>query len=295
VLVHQGAVRVLVEPFARHDLTSTSRYRTCVPPVFATIVRSSDANINRDQPHRVAPLPSACPLTRAIDTGATIASITGVLVSGALRAIGNGDPDRAPHPSWRQRGATRRSAMRSTPSTIHQLKVTLEGASPPVWRTVQMASETSLSKLHMIFQIVMGWTNSHLYQFEFGRVYYGEPIGVYESRMKSARTAKLAALAPSAKSKFSYEYDFGDGWRHRIGVEHVLAPAPGLRYPGCLGGSGACPPEDCGGIYGYAELLDALRDPDDPEHDTALDWLGEDFDPVAFDLEAVDKALKSFR
>lgn len=180
-------------------------------------------------------------------------------------------------------------------STIYQLKVTLEGANPPVWRRVQVASDISLSKLHKVFQIVMGWTNSHLYQFEFGRVYYGEPEPVYESRMRSARAATLAVLAPFAKSKFTYEYDFGDDWRHQIVVEQVSLAAPRVHYPVCLGGTGACPPEDCGGVNAYADLLVAAHDPDDPEYSAALDWLGEDFDPETFDLSAVNRSLKSFR
>lgn len=113
--------------------------------------------------------------------------------------------------------------------------------------------------------------------------------------MRSARTAKLFRIAPSAGAKLLYEYDFGDGWQHDIVVEAILQPAEGVRYPVCVAGKRACPPEDCGGPYGYVELLEALGDPEHPEHEDKLDWIGEGFDPEAFDLEEINALLRRIR
>jgi hypothetical protein len=92
-----------------------------------------------------------------------------------------------------------------------------------------------------------------------------------------------------------YEYDFGDGWEHEILVEKILQSEPGVRYPVCLAGKRACPPEDCGGVWGYESLLEALRDPEHPEHNDMLEWIGEDFDPEAFDLDSINQDLRSIR
>jgi len=184
---------------------------------------------------------------------------------------------------------------RSTSETVHQLKVTLKGSKPPIWRRIQVPSDTSLYRLHLILQVVMGWTNSHLYQFVVGRTYYGDPDPDYGGEMKNARTRKLSQVAPAEKDRFVYEYDFGDDWEHDILVEKVLPAVPGVRYLACLGGKRACPPEDCGGIWGYAELLEAIKDPNHPEHEEMVEWVGGEFDPEAFDLEEINESLRDMR
>ena len=179
------------------------------------------------------------------------------------------------------------------PTDVYQLKVTLRIVRPPVWRRFVVPSDISLSKLHHILQAVMGWTDSHLYGFTAGRTSYGEPGQMPD--LRSARTAKLASILPAKGSKLLYEYDFGDGWQHDIVVEAILQPAGGMRYPVCVAGKRACPPEDCGGPYGYAELLEALRDPEHPEHEDRVDWIGDGFDPEAFDLDEINALLRRIR
>jgi hypothetical protein len=182
--------------------------------------------------------------------------------------------------------------QRLTPPVVYQIKVTLKGSKPPIWRRLQVTSETTLVQLHHILQQVMGWEGSHLYQFVISGITYGEPAMLGELDAKDARTATLEALVPREKSTFLYEYDFGDSWDHELLVEKRLPREAGKRYPVCLTGKRACPPEDCGGIWGYASLLEAIRDPEHPEHEEMLEWVGGAFDPEAFDLDEVNIELQ---
>lgn len=185
-----------------------------------------------------------------------------------------------------------RTPKKPETKTIHQLKITLKGSKPPIWRRIQVASDISLAKLHTIIQIGMGWTDSHLHQFIVGETYYGEPDPSWDAEVEDEETARLSQIAPNPKGKLTYEYDFGDSWEHEILVEKVLPAKVGTRYPVCLAGKRACPPEDCGGVWGYAEFLKAIRDPKHPEHEDMVGWIGGHFDPEAFDLQAVNRELK---
>lgn len=173
----------------------------------------------------------------------------------------------------------------------YRLKVTLQGSKPPIWRRLEVAGSTTLARLHEIIQVSMGWTNSHLHQFEVGGESFSDPEFELDDA-RSERGTRLNQVASAPKDRFMYEYDFGDGWQHVILVEQIGPPAPGVGYPRCVTGKRACPPEDVGGIWGYAEFLDALRDPEHPEHETMVEWSGGDFDPEAFDVDAVNAALQ---
>ena len=180
---------------------------------------------------------------------------------------------------------------RATTRVMYQIKVTLKGSKPPIWRRMQITSDTTLVQFHRIVQCVMGWDGSHLYQFVIGGIAYGDPGMVGEWDIEDARTAPLAALVRGEKSKFLYEYDFGDSWEHELLVEKILPLDEGKRYPVCLTGKRACPPEDCGGVWGYASFLEAIHDPEHPEHEEMLEWIGGEFDPEAFDRDEVNVAL----
>jgi hypothetical protein len=182
-------------------------------------------------------------------------------------------------------------------TAIYQLKITLRGAKPPIWRRVQVPSDITLAKLHKIIQAAMGWYDCHLHEFEIDGQIYGEPMPDMDMfvEIKSDRTCRLHQFVTGEKYKFPYMYDMGDGWDHQILVEKLLSPDPAVRYPICIKGKRACPPEDCGGVWGYGEFLETIRDPQHPEHDEMLEWIGGDFDSEAFDLEATNDRLQHIR
>ena len=186
-------------------------------------------------------------------------------------------------------------AKQSISERIYQIKVTLKGSKPPIWRRFQVSGNVSLHRLHLILQAVMGWTNSHLYQFEIQGTQFGEPVPenkFYGLKLKNSHTARLSKVISYEKAKFVYEYDFGDSWQHELLIEKILPAEPSMQYPICLGGKRACPTEDCGGIWGYAHLLEVIRDPLHKEYEETREWLGEQFDPEEFDLQEVNWWLK---
>jgi hypothetical protein len=179
---------------------------------------------------------------------------------------------------------------------IYQLLVTLVESQPPIWRRVQVPGDISLAKLHEILQIAMGWSNSHLHQFVVDGISYSAPDPeLDELEGRDERTTRLDQVATSAEDHFVYEYDFGDNWEHDIVVEAILPAEPGIFYPVCTAGERACPPEDCGGIWGYEEMLEAVQDPDHPEHDEMIEWLSQEFDPEVVDLDGINQELRKVR
>ena len=180
---------------------------------------------------------------------------------------------------------------------IYQIQVTLGEIRPPIWRRIQVTSDTTLRKLHRILQEVMGWEDYHLHQFIIDELDYGEPdLEIdYGNPTKSDRTVRLSEVVSRPKTKFAYEYDFGDGWWHEILIEKILPPQEKVRYPVCLAGKRACPPEDCGGPPGYAEFLEAIRDSNHERHEELLEWIGGSFDPDAFDLNQINTQLRRIR
>lgn len=178
-------------------------------------------------------------------------------------------------------------------SAIYQLKISLRGLRPPVWRRVLVAGDVTLDRLHEIIQAVMGWTDSHLHQFSVGKIFYADPEFELDARDEARMT--LGRAVPGEKSRFSYEYDFGDGWEHEILVEKILPREEGRRCPVCIAGKRACPPDDVGGVWGYVEFLAAIGDPKHPEHETMLEWIGGEFDPERFDIDEVNQRLARLR
>jgi hypothetical protein len=202
------------------------------------------------------------------------------------------------HPS-RAVGAGKAPAPAAA-GTVYQVKITLNNVQPPVWRRV-LVKDCTLAKLHDIIQISMGWDDYHLHVFEIGGEQYGsseqwqeqDPWG--DSETADERKVKVSQLLDRDFKKFRYEYDMGDGWEHTIQIENVLPAEAGVRYPRCIEGSRACPPEDCGGPWGYGDFLEALRDPRHPEHADMLEWVGGEFDPEQFDPETVNQQFAGLR
>jgi hypothetical protein len=179
---------------------------------------------------------------------------------------------------------------KSDEKRVYQLKVTLRDIRPPIWRRIQVGSDTNLQKLHRILQTVMGWYGGHLHEFFVFGESFGDPKGM-EGEIMDERKVTLGRLITGEKEKFHYLYDFGDSWEHEILVEKILPLEKGTRYPVCLTGKRACPPEDCGGPPGYESLLEILKDPAHPEHDDMFDWLPGDFDSEKFDIAWVNGRL----
>jgi hypothetical protein len=176
--------------------------------------------------------------------------------------------------------------------TVHELRITLLDVSPPVWRLVRVPSALPLSTVHAVVQIAFGWEDRHLHEWRAGDVTYGlSDEDSWGEDLADESSAILAEVAP-ADSMLRYDYDFGDGWEHLVEVVAVTPYDANVPPVACLAGARACPPEDCGGPLGYEHLIDAIRDPDDAEHDEMVLWAGEGFDPAAFDLDAVNQRLE---
>lgn len=187
-------------------------------------------------------------------------------------------------------------------SDIYQLKIALCNVSPPVWRRLLVPGVINLGLLHAVIQVAMGWTNSHLHQFIIDGKFYSDPtfgLGKEDGDLEVLNEAKtvLSEVMPRAKGKFFYEYDFGDDWVHQITVEKILPPGslPMTGVADCIAGKRACPPDDCGGPWGYAEMLKTIKDPEHEEHDDMLEWLGGEFDPKAFDPEETNSYLRMLK
>ncbi len=175
---------------------------------------------------------------------------------------------------------------------VFQLKVKLRHSMPPIWRRLEVRGDMTLGELHVVLQVAMGWTNSHLHAFVASGRRYGAPDWGIGLDLEDEDNTRLDQVLRKPKDKLVYKYDFGDGWVHDVVVEKVLPiDSGGRRYPLVTGGRRACPPEDCGGIFGYYRLLEVLGQPDHPEHEEMLEWLGGEIDPERFDVEEINRRL----
>lgn len=174
-----------------------------------------------------------------------------------------------------------------------QLRISLQDVEPVVWRRILVPDDIDFGRLAQIILIAMGWGGGHLHLFQVGHDMIGDPqINDGMDNCHNEYTTYLYEIIGSRKKKFRFEYDFGDDWQHKILIEKRL-PDDGLGVR-VLEGENACPPEDCGGAWGYANLLEIMADENHPEFDEMCDWLGDDtFDPTLFDLKNVQKVMKA--
>jgi hypothetical protein len=179
---------------------------------------------------------------------------------------------------------------------LYQFKITLKDISPPIWRRIQVPSTYTFWDLHIAIQDAMGWLDCHLHEFRIrdlnGRMLnFGIPDEDFENQTLPGWKHKISKYISLARPTFEYVYDFGDDWRHKVELEEVLPVEPEADYPRCIKGKRSCPPEDCGGPWGYKELLDVLSDPEHEEHAGSKIWVesikGGPFKPEEFDPTAV--------
>jgi hypothetical protein len=178
---------------------------------------------------------------------------------------------------------------KKTSGTIHQFKITLLDTKPKIWRRIQIP-DCKLHNLHLHIQAAMGWDNKHLHHFDIKGVRHGIPEHLDydgDGSIIDSKKIKVSQIVPKDDKKlaFRYTYDFGDNWEHEVLFEGIVDPDPKNKYPICLEGERACPPEDCGGIGGYEHLLEVLADPQHEEYRDMLELVGEDFDPELFDAQ----------
>ncbi len=172
---------------------------------------------------------------------------------------------------------------------VVSLKVTLKGTKPPVWRRLLVPGSMTLGDLSEAILTGMGWIGGHLHAFDVDGRQYGDRATTDDVADENRLT--LNGVRKSGVKRFRYTYDFGDDWEHIVAIEKTEAQVAGRDYPACVAGARKCPPEDCGGVWGYAELLEILADPDHPEREERLEWVGGDFDPEEFDVSIADRKL----
>lgn len=186
---------------------------------------------------------------------------------------------------------------------IYQFKIVLKYSDPLIWRRIQVPAGYTFWALHCAIQDAMGWSDSHLHGFRFVNkknnyrtINIGLPLPDDDvecmENLIDERTARIADYFGKISKQCAYEYDFGDGWEHTIALEKIISAEPKEKYPKIIAGANACPPEDCGGIGGYYDMLEALKDPKNPEYDEVREWLSledpdDDFDPTAFNPNEV--------
>ncbi|MGH7970858.1 MAG: plasmid pRiA4b ORF-3 family protein [Limisphaerales bacterium] len=184
---------------------------------------------------------------------------------------------------------------------VYELQIVLDGSKPPLWRQLLVPGDATLGWLHAVIQVAMGWTNSHMHHFltreaRYCDLRHNEEGNLGPTPDRDEREAQLWRVFPRDRTQLVYEYDFGDSWRHTITrKKNYLMELSEARVPVCLGGARACPPEDCGGIWGFQEMLKALRDSKHPQHATMKEWLGRPFPVMAFDLDGINGALRRLK
>jgi hypothetical protein len=192
-------------------------------------------------------------------------------------------------------------AKAASMAPLYHLEVVLNHVEPQVRRRLQVPGNANLGWLHAVIQVAMGWTNSHLHQFCAGGRIVSDPafeLDEFEDSppVLNERKVTLMQVTPRERDELLYEYDFGDSWEHRVRVVKILGPdAAAAKVAICLDGARACPPEDCGGVWGYADLLKIIRNPRHKEHKRKLAWLGGPFDPESFDLNKANTFLRKLK
>ena len=179
---------------------------------------------------------------------------------------------------------------------VFQIKMTLNGVDPPIWRRIQ-TTDCTLEELRALIHVTMGWEFEDHYRFDIGGVEYADLDMTSDNDAEDACDTMLSEVLPvqNRRPRFQYVYDFGDDWIHQLVVEERFLPEKGVKYPMCVAGQRACPPEDCGGPWAYPDFVEEVSNPDHRRHEETLARVGDEFDPERLDLEAVNSELRCMR
>ncbi|OPY84673.1 MAG: Plasmid pRiA4b ORF-3-like protein [Syntrophus sp. PtaU1.Bin208] len=183
---------------------------------------------------------------------------------------------------------------------VYQFRIELLEIEPKIWRVIQVPSDYSFWDLHVAIQDAMGWLDCHLHAFNVRMPHMrtGAEIGIpddeeFDRTVLPGWEVSITDYFTEPGKSARYDYDFGDGWSHRVLLEAIMLKEVGRKYPRCIAGERACPPEDCGGVDGYYELLKIIADPDHPEYEDYMEWLsrykkkGRPYEPGTFNPEEV--------
>ena len=175
---------------------------------------------------------------------------------------------------------------------IATVRIELKNSDPPIWREIEVPTSITLETLHGVIQAAIGWRNSHLWEFTIAKRRYGPPTDEdwSDEPAADARKTRLRDVLGPSKTTIDYLYDFGDGWEHRLTVANARAGDPSLAYPRYIAGERNGPPEDCGGIPGFYQMLDAAADPAHPDHADSKAWLA-GYDPNRLDESKIKRGL----
>ena len=200
--------------------------------------------------------------------------------------------------TWTRDKPAKHSAGRASgrKAAVYRFRISLQDSNPAIWRRIE-TQDVTLEKLHELIQTTMGWTNSHLHQFEIAGTQYTDPRFMIDDFDDFGAVnycgMRISALVSEhgTRLRMRYEYDFGDCWQHEVVLEEVIESEPGIRYPRCIAGEGACPPEDVGGVYAFAEYVEAITNPNHSDHEDFLEWNGP-FDPADFDATTATRRMR---
>ena len=235
--------------------------------------------------------PAGAPVssTMSVDVPRPSAS---VLIPARTPAAAISAPPASSHRASETEVATLMSRRVVRSKAVYRLSVSLDECQPAIWRRLLVQGRASLHRLHEIIQVAMGWTNTHLYEFQVdGHRYTALETLDGDDGSEDARRITLAQAAAGPGDEFKYLYDFGDDWLHTVTIEGLESREVGAKYPLCVAGARASPPEDCGGVWGYFEFLEARGNPAHAEHETMHQWIRRVFDPEAFDADRINRLL----
>ena len=177
---------------------------------------------------------------------------------------------------------------------IYRVHISLREIDPPIWRRLELSSRTTLKQFHRMLQIAMGWENSHLHEYIVDGQRYGTPDYLYDEpgEVVAETGIRLERVLPELSATMLYLYDFGDYWEHEIRLEAAFVADSFATYPRLVGGARSCPPEDCGGVRGYANLLEILLDPEHEDFEQMRTWVGPRFNAEVFSVTAINQRLQ---